>query len=219
MIWIFDLDETLYNEKDFVISGLNAVAKAVSADGDEIQEKAFGMMLNHLSLHGRGTVFQKLLSEIPDIKYSVDQLLNIYRTHDTDLNLYADAKELLIDLKVERKYLVTDGNRDTQRSKIAALKIDSLFNGIYVTDEHGEGAAKPGTKCFEMIKEKESCRWDEMVYVGDDPNKDFISLKARGALTIRVNRGRFRDFYLDKEHEAEITVSDLRNLQRKLPLG
>jgi putative hydrolase of the HAD superfamily len=55
-----------------------------------------------------------------------------------------------------------------------------------------------------------------MVYVGDDPHKDFLNIKKLGMRTIRVNRGRFKDLVLDNRYEAEITVDNLIDLEMAL---
>lgn len=54
-----------------------------------------------------------------------------------------------------------------------------------------------------------------MIYVGDDPNKDFINLKPLGMRTVRVKRGRFINVKLDKNHEASLLVNDLKELKRR----
>jgi putative hydrolase of the HAD superfamily len=212
VIWIFDLDETLYNEKDFVYSGLQAVAREVTKNSEIDQNQIFQFMCNEFESRGRDNVFQTLKAEFQSIQYRVDELIEVYRAHIPDIKLYDDAQQLLKHLEYEKKYLVTDGNKVTQRSKISALNIQRNFEEIYVTDEHGDGAPKPGLKCFQMIKSKENCQWEDMVYIGDDPHKDFVSLKAIGAHTIRVNRGRLQNVILDQEHEAGITVQNLKEL-------
>ena len=212
MIWIFDLDETLYDESTYVISGLEFVAQKISSEFMLNTVEILKCMETELISKGRSEVFQKLLRNFPTITYSVEELISFYRDHKPNIKLLPDAKELLDKLVDEEVYLVTDGSRVTQRNKIAALKIEENFREIFVTDEHGEGASKPSTTCFKKIKNQALAEWNEMVYIGDDPNKDFINLKPLGMRTIRVNRGRFANILLSEEYEAELLISSLKEV-------
>lgn len=212
MIWIFDLDETLYDEGTYVISGLKHVAQQLSEKNQDYSDKLFSCMESELNLKGRSGVFQKLLTSFPELHFSTEMLVESYRNHKPTIMLYSDAKKLLHSLPQQQMYLVTDGVRVTQWNKIEALKLQNVFRGIYVTDEHGDGAAKPSTSCFEKIRNDCGAEWTRMIYVADDPNKDFINLKKLGVRTIRVNRGRFKDVHLDDNHEAEIIVENLQKL-------
>ncbi len=216
MIWIFDLDETLFDEQTYVISGLKAVAQFLAEDDHTRQSTFSQFMVREFSTNGRDRVFQRLKSEFPEISESIGDLVNVYRNHQPEIELFPDAKKLLFELSAETMFLVTDGSHITQRSKIRALNLELVFRETFVTDEHGLGAAKPGTKCFEMIKSICRSDWSDMVYVGDDPHKDFVNLKPLGVRTVRINRGRFKHLILDQSHEAEILINDLSELRSKL---
>lgn len=209
MIWVLDLDETLYNEQDYVLSGLRQTAQAVSHESSFSAIELFEFMKREFLLNGRPKIFQELHNSYSDIHFSLEALIQMYRKSIPEINLYSDAIRLLDRISVDRIFLVTDGDKQVQRNKINALGIANLFTSIYVTDEHGPGAAKPAIKCFEMIKSESKCAWNEMFYVADDPNKDFINLKPLGMRTVRVNRGRFKNIFLDDSHEAEFMVDSL----------
>jgi putative hydrolase of the HAD superfamily len=216
MIWIFDLDETLYNEKTFVVSGFRAVALQLSKTYSIPKEDLLRIMEVEFSTRGRSKVFQRVKEEHPEIKNSIKELVEVYRSHVPEIQLYPDASDLLTHLTHETLFLVTDGARTTQRNKISALDLETVFKGIFVTDEHGLNAPKPGIKCFQMIKKICQSEWRDMVYIADDPHKDFINLKPVGMRTVRVNRGRFSGVFLDKAHEADILVNDLSEVRSKL---
>lgn len=209
MIWVLDLDETLYNEQDYVLNGLRQTAQAISHESSYSSIDLFKFMKREFLLNGRLKIFQKLLNSYSDIQVPLEDLIQIYRKSVPEINLYSDAIRLLDRISVDRIFMVTDGDKQVQRNKIDALGIAHLFTNIYVTDEHGPGAAKPAIKCFEMIKSESKCAWNEMVYVADDPNKDFINLKPLGMRTVRVNRGRFKNIFLEDSHEAEFMIDNL----------
>jgi putative hydrolase of the HAD superfamily len=213
MIWIFDLDETLYDESTYVKSGLRHVAQHIADQSDLNVDDLFNCMESEFRSRGRANVFQRLTSTFPNLNHTLDDLISIYRKHVPTIELYADALEILTKLHDEKLYLVTDGNRHVQWNKIRALELEEIFKGIFVTDEHGLGAAKPGIVCFSRIKSECESDWSNMVYIGDDPHKDFLHIRKLGMRTIRVNRGRFKDVVLDSRHEAEITVDNLIDIE------
>jgi putative hydrolase of the HAD superfamily len=45
-----------------------------------------------------------------------------------------------------------------------------------------------------------------MIYIGDNPNKDFINLKKIGIRTARIFRGSFKAVKLDESFEAEFCL-------------
>ena len=56
----------------------------------------------------------------------------------------------------------------------------------------------------------------DIVYVGDNPNKDFIELKKHGAITIRVNQGMFKNLILDEKYMADYEITNLKYLEKIL---
>ena len=88
-------------------------------------------------------------------------------------------------------YLVTDGNPKVQQSKINKLKIKRYFKNIYYTSLFGNTAHKPSLKVFSYIIKKEK-KFRDLIYIADNPFKDFKNLNKVNAITIRVLNGYFR---------------------------
>jgi putative hydrolase of the HAD superfamily len=110
-------------------------------------------------------------------------------------------------------YLVTDGDSSVQNSKIDALNIRDKFKKIYTTGSLGEEWKKPSLKAFNEIAELEDVAMSELVYVGDDPNKDFVKLNSIGAQTVRVMTGRFRDLRMPPHYEAQHQIASIADLE------
>jgi putative hydrolase of the HAD superfamily len=193
-IIIFDLDDTLYDEESFVISGFKAVAQHSSQRIGVAPEVVLHALVEDFRIMPRGKIFDRVFSKLGSISTKqVSDALSIYRSHKPDIELLPGVREVLKELsKVGPLYLVTDGNKAVQWNKIVALKIESYFSKIFITHRFGISAAKPSLKCFEMIKKRENVDWAELVYVGDDPTKDFVSLNEKGSATVRVHQGRFK---------------------------
>ncbi len=192
MIPIFDLDDTLYPERDYVVSGFRAVARWGAAEFGWSEESSLACMLDLLARHGRGRVFNSWL-EIHGVRPStrvVDTALRVYRHHSPEIKLPEPHRALLERLAVRSPlYLVTDGHKIVQAKKVAALGIAPFFAGVYITHRYGRAAAKPSPRCFELIKRRTEAAWTDMLYVGDNPAKDFVTLNKIGVRTVRVMTG------------------------------
>jgi putative hydrolase of the HAD superfamily len=73
-------------------------------------------------------------------------------------------------------------------------------------------AGKPSLNCFDKIAAVEGCALGDLVYVGDDPNKDFVSLRANGATTIRVHTGKYKDSKALEGFDAEFHLLQVSSL-------
>jgi putative hydrolase of the HAD superfamily len=213
VIIVFDLDDTLYPEITYVTSGFTAVAR-------EMTER-FGMstsmlrenFIHELEVSGRGKVFDNVYRELGVYSESlVQESLLIYRSHTPDITLPESSHEVLDQLAHFPLYLVTDGDPGVQLSKIKALGIDTRFRSCIRTWSFGLEFGKPSLKCFEMIRDEEKAAWPELVYVGDDPAKDFVSLSRVGARTIRVRTGRHAAVEPLRGYGAEFDIDSLASL-------
>lgn len=204
----FDLDDTLYAEEDFVRSGFKSVARYMEDSYGIDAEQFLRSLLKILKNDGRGKVFDVALTEYDLYKKSlVNKLVNIYRSHTPKIHLHSGVKNLLRQLK--RKYklaLITDGLGSVQRKKIHCLNLESFFDLIICTDDLGKRKGKPHTHSFKRALNFFNINPQAVVYVGDDPNKDFVGAKKIGIKTIRVLQGRFKNIKSKKKFMADFNV-------------
>ena len=217
MILVLDLDDTLYPEATFVDSGFSAVADYLSPIVGMPAATLHERMRELLAEHGRGRVFDLLLAglDVPalDADALVPTCVEVYRTHEPAIALSPEVRDLLEELSSSVPlYLVTDGDPDVQARKIEALRLAPYFRECLRTWAFGREAGKPALTCFDMIREREGAAWSDLVYVGDDPSKDFVGLRRVGARTVRVLTGRCRDVVADEQHEADVTIPDITRL-------
>lgn len=174
---VFDLDDTLIPETEYVKSGFRAIAKEF---GSELYEKLW-----KLFCEDRKNVYQRAGFSEEQCKRCIE----IYRNHFPDIKLDKETEETLVSLK-EKGYklgIITDGRPGGQRNKIKALGLDKVMDYIIVTDELGGGEfRKPNPKAFEVMREKLQVEFDEMMYVGDNPKKDFYIGSVYPITTVRV---------------------------------
>lgn len=213
MILIFDLDDTLYRELDYVESGMRAVALWAQNNFGWDPIQSFEELMSLLILKGRGLIFNEWLSRNKKGQlYYVKKCISVYRTHTPHLLLYSDAEKVISFFSNYPKYIITDGNKNVQRKKILSLNISHHFKGIYITHCYGIKNAKPSTHCFNLIKSIEKCEWSDMVYVGDNPAKDFINLNPLGVQTIRVLTGGYASTIAAYPFNAQVSINNLNEL-------
>lgn len=93
---VFDLDDTLYKEVDYVWSGYRAVAAKVAADYGVDGPTAYRWMADAF---GRGeNPFDALEAGLGQT-LPVAELVELYRTHKPDLHLGDDMEALLTALR------------------------------------------------------------------------------------------------------------------------
>lgn len=177
---VFDLDDTLFSEKDYVRSGYQAIAAAFPQI-ERMEEKLWTAFVN-----GGKAIDEVLEAENAYTQENKDECLRIYRFHAPRIRLYDGVKEMLTRLKNAgiKLGLITDGRVEGQRAKINALGIETLFDSIVITDELG-GAAyrKPCERAFVLTCERLGVAYADAIYIGDNPKKDFIAPEKLGMQT------------------------------------
>ena len=143
---LFDLDNTLYPEIEFVKSGFRTVARYLSSRFDMNEDSLFTQMLDILERDGRGKVFDNLLYELGLYQEErIKLLVYLYRSHKPSISPYRDCVLTFEHLKHwgMRLGILTDGMASVQRNKIAALGLEDVLDAIMCTDELGSEYWKP----------------------------------------------------------------------------
>jgi len=217
MVLVFDMDDTLYEEASYVQSGFKAVAAELSPILKASALKLYGQMLALLKEHGRGRVFDMLLrNHGRHSTRRVRDCVHCYRMHRPRIRLHAAGRACLLRFGDVPLYVVTDGNKNAQAAKARALGLEKLVRRVFITHRHGLQHAKPSPYCFQKIQALEQVPSEQIVYVADDPTKDFLGIRPLGFRTIRVLTGRHAAVRAKPGAHADITISSLNELTHKL---
>ncbi|OCL27613.1 hypothetical protein U472_03410 [Orenia metallireducens] len=219
---IFDLDDTLYYELEYVKSGFKAVSNYIASKYKISSDAFYNKLLEVLKSEGRGKTFNIALEDFQLPLDEVKNLIELYRNHQPKrFELYPDAKSAISRFKGKYKLgLITDGHSTVQWNKIKALGIEKGFDEIIVSDDYGVDKRKPSSFPYLTIIKKFNLRPEEAVYIGDNPDKDFITARKLGLKTVRIIRekGMHIDKRLSEEYEADYRIKSLDELDKVLEL-
>ena len=212
-ILVFDLDDTLYPEMSYVHSGFRAVAAFLSPLLGVAADTLAAGMIAEEAIQGRGQVFDNVLRQHGRwSKALVGACLRAYRHHIPTLALYPDAERCLTRFGHWPLYIVTDGHKEVQARKVAAVGLAGRVRHAYLTNRYGRHRAKPDPHVFELICRREHVAPGEVIYVGDNPRKDFVGIKPLGFRTVRILRGNYAHLEADAAHEADRRILTLDEL-------
>lgn len=182
MVIVFDLDDTLYQEMEYVRSAYRAIARR------------FGAHYLPLMLSA-ATPAEAFDATGLDVKTE----LEIYRNHIPDITLPWSSLYTLSALKNmgHTLALITDGRAVTQRHKIEALGLERFINSdmIYISEIFGEGKITGGAMKDIMKRYPD----EKYIYVGDNPEKDFVRGNEYGWITVALKAGEDNIFKQDFE--------------------
>jgi putative hydrolase of the HAD superfamily len=221
MAVIFDLDDTLISEKEYIRSGFKVVSSKISQNYNLDSNVVYKKMIDLFKVDTKN-VFNRLLDSL-NIKYSseyINNLIDAYRSHIPDIKLYEDADYIIKYLyeKGIKLGIITDGYKITQRNKLKALNIDKYFDCVIVTDELGKEYWKPHRKSYDITKDILGIEYEEMIYVGDNIIKDFITPNKLGINTVLISReeGIYSDIEIEIEeiYKPNHYVTTLRDIKK-----
>lgn len=207
---VFDLDDTLFLERDYARSGFGAAGRFMA---EELGVTDFSARAWETFEAGvRGRIFDATLRAvgIEPTTELVGRLVDIYRSHTPDIRLLADAGECIRALRGRGTALavITDGPPASQRAKAKALGVATWAEKTVFTAELGEGVGKPHPRAFELVEA--ACRGDRRgTYVADNPAKDFVAPRALGWATVRVRRLGSLHEKVDSGDDVDVELTDL----------
>jgi putative hydrolase of the HAD superfamily len=209
MLAVFDLDDTLFLERDYARSGFRAVGRYAEQRGiGGVSRAAWRLFREGV----RGTIFDQALEEldIPRDEELIQSLVDVYRKHIPDISMEADAEDCLLRVSgFADLALVTDGSSQSQWNKVRSLGLPEIIRRIIVTADLGPDAAKPSPAAFRLLEEG---RKDELrIYIGDNPVKDFVGPRSLGWRSIRIRRigGLWADVEDDPTAAPDVVLPDL----------
>ena len=219
---IFDLDDTLYPERSYVLSGFHAVAKWVECTLAIPAEKT-ARELETLYVQGvRGHTFGLWLEQ-QGVDRQRDELIRqmvvVYREHEPILTPFDGIPELLSDVGRRCKLgLITDGFLAVQQRKWESLHFNGVFHAVVFSDIFGRQHWKPSHVPFEAALRTLQVAPEAALYVGDNPAKDFLGARQLGMKTIRFRSSGGEHALAEPESACHAPDATVENVQCLLHL-
>ena len=223
---VFDLDDTIYPEREYVRSGFEQVASMLERTCG-VRREELSEFLERLFANGvRGDTFDRLLEAYPRVArwFSVAEVVEAYRTHEPRISAFPGILKLLRDLRAAgaRLALLSDGPPASQRAKFECLQLHTTFDKAVFTGSLTRRFPKPGTDGFLAAVQDWHVPPERLTYVGDNPQKDFAAPNQLGWRTVRLRlpvQLRCEDTAPFEQYEARIEVRSVAELAAVLRQG
>lgn len=184
---IFDLDDTLYSEREYIRSGYKNVSNFL---GGRYEDKLWNFF------EAGKPAIDELLKELGR-EGEKNEVLDVYRLHKPDIHLYPGVVEMIEGLKARgiKVGIITDGRPEGQRNKIEALGIK--VDDVIITDElGGVQFRKPCDVAFRIMMTRWRLNPEDIVYIADNVVKDFQAPQQLGmkCLWFKNSVGLYREY-------------------------
>jgi putative hydrolase of the HAD superfamily len=212
---LFDLDDTLYAERRFALSGFAAVARATALDAGVDAGRVFRILVAAFRCGERAIAFQRLCATLGWSEARVPALVDVYRRHQPNLRMPQLTLRTLAALKAGwRLAIVTNGPAAIQTAKVHALGLSGQVDTIVYAARCGVGGEKPAPEPFITAARHLGVLPSRCVFVGDDPLCDVAGARRVGMKTIRVRQGLHAGATLGLHEEADAVTDSLRDVPR-----
>jgi putative hydrolase of the HAD superfamily len=178
-VFVFDLDDTLYKEIDFLKSAYQEIA---------VELQKVGVCHAYLKMlawyEAKQNVFEKL-NEFYHVHIPIEYMLQLYRNHFPTISFSEGAEVLLASIvdTGDKVGIITDGRSITQNHKIQALGLQKYVHPSDIVISEDFGSQKPDARNYRYF-ESQYPSATKFVYIADNPLKDFITPNQLGWLTI-----------------------------------
>jgi len=215
---VFDLDDTLYKEIDFLKSAYYNISTFLV---NELKVKSTVKDINNDLLawyHSGENAFEKVIDKYQILSLTTKDLVARYREHKPIIELTSATISILDFLKRNdiEMALITDGRSVQQRAKIEALGLNAYLSVIAISEEIG--SEKPNEKNYRFVENNAKESDSTYVYVGDNLKKDFVTPNKLGWKTVllkdidRVNI-HSQDLVVDQKYKATYEINSISELK------
>ena len=191
---VFDLDDTLYPQVEYKRSGFKVVASWL-ADKKGVDSSTVLQSLEAI-LNQFGASYPYMFDRLAELikigPHVVPEMVRRFIEHKPRICCYDGVIPMLTRLKNKyRLGILTDGRLIVQQKKIDALGLTDRVDEILCSDL--VGLEKPATELFQWFEDAFRLNGENLIYVGDNPHKDFYGANQQEWSTVRVMSGEYRN--------------------------
>ena len=205
----FDLDGTLFDDRQYVRAGLESAGEAVVKLAGVDLSAAFEAAYFERDI--RTETFDVVLEEHDLPTSYVPELVEAYHNNSAPLTPYLGTEAALSTLADEYALgLITGGRNGAE--KLERLGLDDYFDCVLVTS--GRPYSKHDPDPFERVHDTLGVPFEASVYVGDRPALDFAQPNRLGMRTVRVTTGQYDDVDATGMAEPDVTIQSVNDLPK-----
>ena len=181
----FDLDNTLYDQKQFEYFAFWITAEEVSKYYCVNKDYYFSLLKQLFNKNIHEYTFDKAIQlcigKIPKDweSFVKKRLLPVYRSAKQKLTLFYWVEKFLKEAKKRgiKIVVITNGNAKIQKYKIDALGLGKFCDKIYISDEFIPQARKPDITLFKYFLRDFNFKGKDVIYIGDNIKTDISCQK------------------------------------------
>lgn len=160
---IFDLDNTIYEEKEFLHQVYKYIAKNIFYESGYNDEEVLNFLIKSLKNCGRSSNFSETLKRFPIAKVDEAHLVKMMRAFKpvTLLKKMSWFEEFCTSLPNFEIKIITNGDPRQQKNKIDSLRITNPTFIVFAN----KTIPKPNPSAFEWLNETKLLK--DPVFVGD----------------------------------------------------
>ena len=170
---IFDLDNTLYNEIEYISKAYRFIGNNISELNKQLSpQDILIFLIEEFKSNGRKNIYQKLITKFNSINYSLSEFLNDLRNVPIPENSIPIKDELynfiLRNINKYKFFIATNGNKIQQENKFRSVYIPykNRFNIIFC-DVFGVDKRKPNPFFINYISKSFHIKLNDMMFIGD----------------------------------------------------
>ena len=162
---IFDLDNTIFDENDFLSIAYDNISNALFPQDAQF---SYNFLIQEFHNAGRNSLFDKLLDRYPNYETTLEECL--YQLRNTNckncIDPYEWFKNFVNDAQSSdwRLKIITNGNPQQQMNKLKSLNLSFVANIVEVIFAN-EYKPKPMIDSYLKLRNVE--KFIEPIYVGD----------------------------------------------------
>jgi HAD superfamily hydrolase (TIGR01549 family) len=169
-LYIFDLDNTIYDEKLYLFPAYRTIANYLEKKKLAKSQRIYTYLTREFKNAGRELLFDKLIQKLGLEQELKTEFLSILRTNrpKRKMPVYPQIAKLFSELQTEKKriYVITNGNVTQQKNKVENIKWGKFRKSIHLIYAN-ETKPKPSPESFNALRRKININPKECVYIGD----------------------------------------------------
>jgi putative hydrolase of the HAD superfamily len=176
---VFDLDDTLINEKTWLFASYEKIAHFIFPDDESKKRRAYDFLLKTFENEGRKNIFNKLKEKFPDSFGDIDLWLMVMRQTVVEggLPIFDWAVKIISKFPSNCIAILTNGNPFQQRKKFEQLYPNILVKNLMLICAN-EIEAKPSPKGLFFIGKTFGISMENLLFIGDSKTDEECAMRA-----------------------------------------